>query len=81
MKKRCSLLVLPWLALVDPGAAQEKPRVYLVDRDDWKLSGGFAATQTSATGSIHAGVRPVNICSVGLELQLLPRFSLIIRIG
>jgi hypothetical protein len=37
--------------------AQERPRVYLVDRDEWKLSGGFAATETSSVGSIHAGVR------------------------
>lgn len=57
MKKRCSLLVLVSLVLVLPGAAQEKPRVYLVDRDDWKLSGGFAATETSAAGSVQAGVR------------------------
>jgi hypothetical protein len=57
MKKRCSLLVLASLVLVLPGAAQEKPRVYLVDRDAWKLSGGFAATETSAAGSIQAGVR------------------------
>jgi hypothetical protein len=35
----------------------EQPRAYLVDRDEWKLSGGFAATGTSAAGSIHAGVR------------------------
>ena len=33
------------------------PRVYVVDRDEWKLSGGFAATETSAAGSIRAGVR------------------------
>jgi hypothetical protein len=40
-----------------PTSAQEKPRVYLVDRDEWKVTGGFAANGTSAAGSIHAGVR------------------------
>ena len=58
MKGRCPLLVLASLVLVLPGAAQEKPRVFLVDRDEWKLSGGFASTGTSAAGSIQAGERP-----------------------
>src|SRR5271169_1955323 len=57
MKKRYFLQAVIWLFLVLPASAQEKPRVYLVDRDEWKLSGGFAATETSAAGTIHAGVR------------------------
>jgi hypothetical protein len=40
-----------------PAPTHEQLRAYLVDRDEWKLSGGFAATETSAAGSIHAGVR------------------------
>lgn len=53
MKKRCSLLVLVSLLLGLPAAAQEKPRVYVVDRDEWELSGGF----NGDVGSIHAGMR------------------------
>jgi len=53
MKKRYSLLILAWLVLLLPAWAQEKPRVYVVDRDEWKLSGGFAGN----AGSIQAGVR------------------------
>jgi hypothetical protein len=57
VKRRQSILALFWLYLTLHTCAQEKPRVYVVDRDEWKLSGGFAATETSAAGSIRAGVR------------------------
>lgn len=56
MKKRYSLLGLIWLVLVFPTVAQDKSRVYVVDRDEWELSGGFNAD----VGSIHAGVRRDN---------------------
>jgi hypothetical protein len=56
MKKRRSLLALASLVLLLPAAAQEKPRVYVVDRDEWELSGGF----NGDVGSIHAGVRRDN---------------------
>jgi len=57
MKKRYSVMALIWLFLVLRASARERPRVYIVDRDEWKLSGGFAATATSAAGSIQGGVR------------------------
>ena len=56
-KSQTKDLSLNQSALKSPPPTHEQPRVYLVDRDEWKLSGGFAATGTSAAGSIHAGVR------------------------
>lgn len=53
MAKRYSLLVLIWLTPLLHAAAQEKSRIYIVDRDEWELSGGF----NGDVGSIHAGVQ------------------------
>lgn len=36
------------------------PRVFLVDKDSWQESGGFAAANGTASGSYHAGVRHIS---------------------
>jgi hypothetical protein len=53
MKKRNFLLALASLLVVFLASAQGKPRVYVVDRDEWELTGGF----NGDVGNIHAGVR------------------------
>jgi len=53
MKPLLSVLLLLPLA---PLAAQEKPRVYLTDRDSWKEAGCVVASNGNATGRMSGRV-------------------------
>ena len=38
--------------------AAEKPRVFVTDSNSWQISGGFAANEGKAAGSLRGGARP-----------------------
>ena len=69
MGKRQSFLVLAWLALALLALAQkpqvqDRPRVYLTDRDSWKESGWIVASNRHASGAVSGRIVREHIESV-----------------
>ena len=56
--KRFTYLLGVALLVAGSMAAGDKVRVFVTDSKSWEISGGFAATNNAAAGTVSGGARP-----------------------
>lgn len=70
------IVILASFVLAIAQQAPQKTRVYVVDKDSWAESGGFSASNGTATASYHAGVRHISTEQIKSLNQACPAITI-----